>query len=92
LKKRSRITILIEILEYIESEGGEVIATKIAMATGLAYDRLIIFLEDLSRRGIVYIEISGRNRIVKLSEKGYQLLRKLRELRDLIKDLGLDIK
>ena len=92
MKKRSRITILIEILEYIESEGGEVIATKIAMATGLAYDRLIIFLEDLSRRGIVYIEISGRNRIVKLSEKGYQLLRKLRELRDLIKDLGLDIK
>jgi len=92
LKKRSRISILIEVLEFIESEGGETIATKIATATGLAYDRLIVFLEDLSKRGIVSIETSGRNRIIRLSDKGYHLLRRLRELRDLIRDLGLDIR
>ena len=91
-KKRSRVAIILEVLELLEREGGEVLATRLATAAGLAYDRMINLLEDLEKRGVLYVETSGRNKLIKLSPKGYHLLNSLRSLRDLIRDLGIDIE
>ncbi|MEZ0289988.1 MAG: winged helix-turn-helix domain-containing protein [Sulfolobales archaeon] len=91
MKKRSKLVIVMDILAFIESEGGETLATRIATATGLAYDRMIRLLEELEKKNIVNIVSGERSKKVVLTEKGVHLLKTLRELRDLIKDLGLEI-
>jgi len=37
--RRSKVFIIIDVLPYLSEEGGEAPATRIAQATGLAYDR-----------------------------------------------------
>ena len=90
-RKRSRLEIIEGILDYISRVGGEAIATRIATANGLAYDRLVRILEDLASRGIVEVELSEGRRIVRITRQGLILLKTLRDLRRVIRDFGLDI-
>ena len=46
--RRSKVSIIIDVLSYLSEEGGEAPATRIAQATGLAYDRLVRLLEELN--------------------------------------------
>jgi len=91
MKKRSRLSIIYDILSYIEREGGEVLATRLATATGLAYDRLVKILDELNDKNIVHMIVDERSRRVKITDKGLVLLKKIRDLKDLLKDLGIDI-
>jgi len=58
--KRSRLSIIIDVLSYLSEEGGEAPATRIAQATGLAYDRLVKLLEELNEKGVVAVEAGER--------------------------------
>ncbi len=89
--RRSKLSIIIDVLSYLADEGGEVPATRIAQATGLAYDRLVRLLEELNERGIVIVESGERVRRVKLTKKGLIVLQRLRGLRDFLEDLGLEV-
>ncbi len=89
-RKRSRLEIIEDILEYLASEGGTAPATRIATATGLAYDRLASLLDALHERGIVEVRVDENRREVYMTEKGYQLLQTLRNLKRVIRDFGLD--
>lgn len=89
--RRSKLSIIVDVLSYISEEGGEAQATRIAQATGLAYDRLVRLLEDLNERGIVIVEVGERVRRVKLTRKGLTLLQKLRDLREFLEDLGIEV-
>lgn len=88
--RRSRLSITLEVLKYVAEEG-PVPATRVAQATGLAYDRLSSLLEDLSERGLVQIDASERSRRVSITKKGLSVLSRLLELKDLLEDLGLDV-
>jgi predicted transcriptional regulator len=89
--RRSKVSIIIDVLSYLSEEGGEAPATRIAQATGLAYDRLVRLLEELNEKGIVVVEAGERARRVKLTRKGFLVLQKLRNLRDLLEDLGIEV-
>lgn len=89
--RRSKLSIIVDVLSYISEEGGGAQATRIAQATGLAYDRLVRLLEDLNERGIVIVEVGERVRRVKLTRKGLTLLQKLRDLREFLEDLGIEV-
>ncbi len=89
--RRSKLSIIMDVLSYLSEEGGEAPATRIAQATGLAYDRLVRLLEELNEKGIVFMEASERVRRVKLTRKGLVLLQRLRDLREFLEDLGIEI-
>ncbi len=86
--KRSRLSIIIDVLSYLSEEGGEAPATRIAQATGLAYDRLVKLLEELNEKGVVAMEAGER---VRLTRKGLVLLQRLRDLREFLEDLGIEV-
>ncbi|MCS7107352.1 MAG: hypothetical protein NZ902_04530 [Acidilobaceae archaeon] len=90
MKKRGRIRIIMEVLSYVAEES-PVPATRVAQATGLAYDRLVELLEELNDKGLVRLETGERARRVHITRKGLETLRKLRELKDFLEDLGVDI-
>lgn len=89
--RRSRLSIIMDILSYLADEGGEVPATRVAQATGLAYDRLVRLLEELNERGLVVMEVGERVRRVKLTRKGYIVLERLRDIRGFLEDLGIEV-
>lgn len=90
-RKRSKLEIIEDILEYLANEGGSAPATRIATATGLAYDRLASLLDTLNEKEIVEVRVEENRREVHLTEKGYQLLNTLRTLKRVIRDFGLDL-
>ncbi|MEM1758747.1 MAG: winged helix-turn-helix domain-containing protein [Acidilobaceae archaeon] len=91
MKRRSKISIIVDVLTFIIDEGGDTLATRVAQATGLAYDRLIRLLEELNEKGLVKIDTGERVRRVAITKKGLTLLSKLRELKEFLEDLGLEV-
>ena len=90
-RKRSRLEIIEAVLDYIAREGGEALATRIATANGLAYDRLASLLDELNAKGVVEVEnIEGR-KLVRITREGRKLLHALKEVRKVIRDFGLDV-
>ena len=89
-RKRSRLSIVMSVLEAIEREG-PLPPTRLATYANMPYDRLRRLLGDLEERGIVRVEPSGDGRsfTVDLTSKGRQVLGELRRLRRLLGDLGL---
>lgn len=88
--RRSKLSITLEVLRYVAEEG-PVPATRVAQATGLAYDRLSALLDELNEKGLVSIDVGERSRRVSITRKGLQVLNRLMELRELLEDLGLEI-
>jgi len=91
VKRRSKLSIIIDVLEYLQSEDGESPATRIAQATGLAYDRLVKLLEELNEKGLVEVETGERARRVRITRKGLSVLQRLRDMRKFLEDLGIEI-
>ncbi|MEM0217452.1 MAG: winged helix-turn-helix domain-containing protein [Candidatus Nezhaarchaeales archaeon] len=90
-KKRSRLQIVIEILEAL-SQYDRLHATELSLMVKLSYDRLKSILEDLNERGLLILERSKnehRSLIIKLTPDGDRLLEELRRLKKLLEDYGL---
>lgn len=90
-KKRSKLLIIADVLEYLLREGGEDYATRIATGTGLAYDRLSKLLEELDSKGIVKVRSEDGRKVVEITEKGVKLLEYIQKLSSVIRDFGLDL-
>lgn len=90
-KKRSRLQIIIEVLEAL-SQRSELHATELSLMVRLSYDRLKSILEDLNGKGLLILKRSDnehRSLIVKLTSEGDRLLEELRRLKKLLEDYGL---
>lgn len=90
-KKRSRLQIVIEVLEAL-SQYSELHATEISLRVRLSYDRLKSILEDLNEKGLVVLERSKnehKSLMVKLTPEGDLLLEELKRLKKLLEDYGL---
>lgn len=90
-RKRSKLLIIADVLDYLLKEGGSDYATRIATGTGLAYDRLSNLLEELDSRGIVRVRDEDGRKKVEITEKGVKLLENVRRLWSIIRDFGLDL-
>ena len=91
MARRTRLSIILDVLEAIVSNGGEVLATRLATASNMPYDRLVRLLTDLESRGLVSVREHGRMRKVAITAKGLEALSRLRELRRLLRDLGIEL-
>lgn len=90
-KKRSKLLIIADVLEYLLREGGEDYATRIATGTGLAYDRLSRLLEELDSKGIVKVRSEDGRKVVEITGKGVKLLEYIQKLSSVTRDFGLDL-
>lgn len=90
-KKRSRLQIIIEVLEVL-SQHSELHATELSLMVRLSYDRLKNILEDLNEKGLLLLKRSEnehKSLIIKLTPEGNGLLEELKRLKKLLEDYGL---
>jgi predicted transcriptional regulator len=91
MKKRSRLELIMEILEAINSEEG-ISPTWLSIKVNLSYDRVKKILDDLIARGLVESlpsdERKGSTKLV-LTTKGVELVKELRKIKSLLRDYGL---
>ncbi len=88
MPRRTRIEILIDILEAINRHPGQP-PTRIALYANMAYNRLAPILAKLEQRGIIE-QVGDEQRGYRLTEKGRTLLRELRRLSRVLRDFGLE--
>lgn len=87
-KHRSRLGILLDILKSIQELDGASITTIITYAN-IPHDRLKKILSNLVLKGYV-VGKKEKNRVIYfLSKKGYDLLRELERMRQILEGLGL---
>lgn len=92
-RRRSRIEIVMDILEALEEEG-PMPPTRLATHANMPYDRLAPLLAELEEKGVIEVEevsASPKTRTARLTSKGRELLRELRRLKRVLVDFGLDL-
>lgn len=91
MKKRSRVELVLEILEAIYEEG-EINPTKLSLKVNLSYDRVKRILGELAERKLVEVQPhddrKGAAKIT-LTPRGIKLLLELKKLKSLLEDYGL---
>ncbi len=85
VRRRSRVVIIMQILEYLSNGCSR--PTKIATALNLAYDRLDNMLNQLKDAGLVEFN----NDEYCITRRGLRLLDEYRRFRDLAKSFGIEI-
>ncbi len=82
---RTQLGIAHDVLEALARDG-PMSPTRLSTIANLPYDRLVDILNRLEKRGCVARDEGG---LYKITEKGYELLEKLRELKKIAESLGL---
>jgi len=82
---RSRLKIILDILEAIHEQGGKVSA--ILTYANLSYDRLMKYLEELRERGLVVRSTDG----YELTDLGYKFLEELERAQKLAEAFGFEL-
>lgn len=90
MRRRSRLKIIIDILEVVESEGSARI-TKILYGANMAYDRLVKYLEELERSGLIEVRKRDGVNFYQLTDKGRRLLHEYRRVERLARAFGIEI-
>ncbi len=89
-KHRTRLGILLEVLETINSLG-EASITEIITHANIPHNRLKKILDGLVRKKYVAERTKNRRKLFALTPKGFELMRQLEHLKRIIEGLGLNI-
>jgi len=88
---RSRLRIMADILTVLAEEGGSAGPTRILYGANLSHDRLVRYLTEMELKGLVRkTEDEGRARY-EMTEKGWEFLREVRKIEELLRAFGLEI-
>ena len=92
MKKRSRLDIYADILEFLKRHSDGCLVTRLSYGAGLPIDRLKPMLETLSRYELVTIHVIGlplqanlnQRRYYGITKKGLEYLEAYKKIQDLI--------
>jgi predicted transcriptional regulator len=92
LKKRSRLDIYADILEYLRRHSDGCLVTRLSYGAGLPIDRLKLMLETLSRYELVTTHVIGlplqanlnQRRYYGITKKGLEYIEAYKKIQDLI--------
>ncbi|GBF09250.1 hypothetical protein apy_09750 [Aeropyrum pernix] len=87
MARRSRVEIIIDVLEALQAEG-PMTPTRLATVANMPYDRLQTVLEPLVAKGLVRVRDMGRSKQVEITREGVRALHDLKRVRRLLSDLG----
>ena len=87
-QKRSRLGIIISILEAILNE--EMATSRIGEYANMPYDRLKPILDELEEKNFVTFKVVGKAKIYRITSDGINALNRLREAYRILKNLGLE--
>jgi predicted transcriptional regulator len=98
LKKRSRIDIYADILEFLKRHPDGLQVTRLSYGAGLPIDRMNLMLETLSRCELIQVHVIGQplqanlnqRRYYSVSRKGLEFLEAYKKIQGLVTILGTE--
>jgi len=90
-RKRSRMDIIQDILETIQTKGGRIKPTRLMYKANLSYIQMNGYLDELMKQDLVnkIKEEKKDTNLIVITTKGYSFCNKLREMREFEKTFGL---
>ena len=88
-RKRSRIDIIHDILESIQLKRGKIKPTHLMYKANLSHIQMNAYLDELIQKGIISKVKEKRSNMIVITEKGYNFVHKLREMREFEQTFGL---
>ena len=89
--RRSKASIIYEVLSVMVRNGGEASTSQISLEANLAYDRMMRLLEELEEKGLVAIYENRGRKMVAITDKGRELYKHLAYVRRILSDFGISI-
>ncbi|MBI5389213.1 hypothetical protein HZB01_02425 [Candidatus Woesearchaeota archaeon] len=88
-KKRSRIDIIVDILQSIQEKEKGIKPTHIMYRANLAHQQMKLYLEELVEKNFITKIERGNTEYWHISTTGNQFLQKVREMKEFEKTFGL---
>ena len=87
--KRTRIDIIEDMLSSIINKGGRIKPTHMMYKSNMSHGQMKSYLDDLVRKELVRKVKDGNYDYVIITDKGYDFVQKLKQMREFEKVFGL---
>ena len=87
--KRTRIDIIGDMLASILNRGGKIKPTHLMYKSNLAHGQMVSYLDELVEKNFIKKMKKGNNEYIIITDKGCELVQKLREMKEFEKAFGL---
>ncbi len=91
MARRSRASMILDILEVLIGNGGSMNMTRLSQAANLSYAKLREIIADLEANGAVEVRQDDGVNMVYITERGLRLASELRRLRQILMDFNIDL-
>ena len=91
MSRRSRASMILDVLEVLIGNGGSMNMTRISQAANLSYAKTREIIADLEANGAVEVRQDDGVNIVYITERGLRLAAELRRLRQVLMDFNIDL-
>lgn len=88
-KKRSRSDIVVDILLTIQKKGGEIKPTRLMYGANLAHGQMKLYVKELKSKKLIDTIEKKKSEYYILTEKGYQYIQKVYEMREFEEAFGI---
>ncbi|MFH1849162.1 MAG: winged helix-turn-helix domain-containing protein [archaeon] len=89
MAKRERLEVICDILRVIRDSNNRIKPTRLLYASNLSPQMFKEYIEELTAKGFVGQSESQGRKTFSLSDKGFEFLKKYREMMEFIRDFGL---
>ena len=87
--KRTRSDIIGDMLSSIIERGGQIKPTHLMYKSNMSHGQMKAYLNDLIARELVKKSKKGEHDYIAITDKGYEFIQKLREIKEFEKAFGL---
>jgi len=87
--KRTRIDIIGDMLASILDKGGKIKPTHLMYKSNLAHGQMVSYLNELVEKNFIKKVKKESNEYIVITDKGCELVQKLREMKEFEKAFGL---
>ncbi len=91
MPRRSRASMILDVLEVLIGNGGGMNMTRLSQAANLSYAKLREIIEDLQANGAVEVRQDDGVNMVYITERGLRLASELRRLKQVLMDFNIDL-
>jgi len=87
--KRTRLDIIGDMLNSILDKGGKIKPTHLMYKSNLAHTQMKQYLDELMQKGLIRKVKKENSEVIEITDKGCELVKKLREIKEFEAAFGL---
>ncbi len=88
-QRRTKLELISDILRAIRERGGRIKPTHLLYKSNLSHKLLIMYVEELSKKGMIEEVYEGEQKLISLKDKGYHFLTEYQKMMEFTETFGL---